>query len=135
VALVQKAGTSTCGYKSLIPIIQGVPIKIRIPIGSWDMDATTQVYSVYYGSLDKSKIANVSVEIANDNSPAGWESFNNWTTSEVIGNDGAVPQKGINWGAGQYRFTLARNPSGRFDSTYYNDSTINRGYVTFDYYI
>ncbi len=98
----------------------GIKIKI-IDIGDWNMDTTTNV-TVAHG-LTGSKIRSVSAYIISD---AG-----NWTyVLNGISSSGALGGS-IAWDS--TLIELSRVSSGLFDSTFFDSTSYNRGYITIWY--
>lgn len=109
-------------FKATAPEIDGVKT-LCINVGGWDMDADLMIYLDTGLSVITYQLVSVSILIYNDNEidatvldlPNG-----SWTVTEGITN--------------KYLLTLYRTASpGVFDSTDYDDSLINRGYVVLSY--
>lgn len=106
------------GYQlmeALLTITGGL-IKI-IPIGTWNMDSTPAI-SIAHG-LNRGKIRDVSCIITDDND----------ILSALLnsGGEGAIAAMD------DINITLSRTNAGFFDSTAFDDTTVNRGYVTIRY--
>jgi hypothetical protein len=87
-----------------------------LAIGSWDMDATASVTIDI--DIDDTKLISVSAVIMTDNLV---EALNLETSAQG------------SWSYTSPRLTLLRRASGTFDSTAYNDTTVNRGTVLIHY--
>lgn len=115
-------GTPVAGY-----LDDGTPYyKKRFTIGSWDMDATS-IYDVEIESLygiTEDEILNVVVWIYSDSSPTTYPS--------VFGNDrGGYIAVGTS--GGNDKIQLVRTTGERFDSTAYDDTGIDRGFIIIEY--
>lgn len=114
--------------------VNGVVLKTKvIEIGDWDMDADSSV-NVPHGLADISKIRGVSVIIRCD---AGTFQFENseerkiWTLNSW--SFGGNNMKAWITGIGDTSIGLQRDELGNFDSTAFNATTYNRGWVTITY--
>jgi hypothetical protein len=97
-----------------------------INIGNWDMDATTTV-TVNHPFPDNSTFRSVTAFIVDDADSSVYPLDSYCTTF----NDGRM-----NGGIKQVTdavIELSRTPSGDFDSTAFNDGTINRGWIIIEY--
>jgi hypothetical protein len=100
-------------------------ITVALPIGAWDMDANSSV-NVSYTIPSGKKIIGLQVVIFND--------VNN--DSHPLNHVNGLPsnanvQGGFAYRVSSTRFELSRLTSGFFDSTLYDDTGVNRGYITF----
>ncbi len=97
-----------------------------IEIGDWNMVSTATV-SKAHGIGDKDKITMAFVSIRPDVAAAG--QFNKDLDSQLFVN--GFPDGGYTWD--DTNFVLSRRATGFFDSTDYDDTTYNRGFITFLY--
>ena len=92
-------------------------ISQELEIGSWDMDLITNVgVSHSLSATEWGTIRNVEVSITDDAN----------TFYQPLENGGL-------FGFSSSSFSLQRTASGTFDNSNYDDSTINRGFITFTY--
>jgi hypothetical protein len=102
----------------------GLLIK-KVDIGDWNMDANTSV-TVAHG-LTLSKIVSVDVKIRNDSTQTKLFDFiNPDVTTSTWTNEGV-------YDVGTTVVTLVRKASGFFDSTVFDETSYNRGYITILY--
>ena len=91
-----------------------------IPIGDWDMDATNEV-NIAHG-LDHTKIRHLSVMIRHDSGSHyefGIDSLGGATNTRLF--------------AGATNITITRADSGFFDTSSFNLTSYNRGWITIQY--
>lgn len=98
------------------------------PIGSWDMDANDNVFVEHDLGPDITKIVEVTAIIIRDDKARSYV-FNQYGAS---GGGSGVHYIGT-VGVRLYRAQLASTPIEIFDSTDFNDSTMNRGWVVIKY--
>jgi hypothetical protein len=110
-------GTSADGWPILVKRVQ--------EIGTWDMNATSQVL-VSHTLPDNTKVREVSVMIVNDlqNAVYPLNKSDNTTVADNAGQVRVISAASI---------TLERATGGFFDSTTFDDTTINRGWIVFTY--
>lgn len=112
--------SGVCSFTATNSTINSLSLKV-IEIGIWNMDADATV-SVAHG-LDYTKIRNISIIIISD---AG--------NRTEIGNGGNA-----NWGFNGTDIVMTRAassgtyPVGAYDSVSFDDSAMNRGYITIQY--
>ena len=98
--------------------------KVTMDIGDWDMDATTQINPLHGLSVTEYKtIRNISCIIRPDNDAARIP-LTTFTSPNVMGAIGNVSTTTI---------ALTRTFGGAFDSTTYDQTSFNRGELTFEY--
>lgn len=95
-----------------------------IEIGSWDMDADPTSFPAH--GIDVLKIRKVTAIIFNDAQTIAYDIglMNSAVTGSIEGGFATIASNGI---------TLIRLTGGFFDSTDFNDTSVNRGYVTITY--
>jgi len=125
VALAYKVGPASYRNKTVLPNIQGEPIKIDIEIGTWDMSTVASV-NIFIGVSSMTNIRNIQAVIFTDGITYCYDLLTGTGSGSDI--------------AGWYRIaptaiTLYRVTSGDFDDSGFDDTTINRGYMRYDYYI
>ncbi len=113
-------------YKHFMPTVQSAEVLFteRLPIGDWDMDATTSVNVSY--DLDR---------------PSILRSITAWVRNDADGEIGVLGQSPIVGGVMQVyissvnltTISLYRVPGGSFDTIDYDSTSFNRGYVVFEY--
>jgi hypothetical protein len=109
--------TDTTNWKSSVYVLN---TKI-VDIGDWNMDTTASV-SVPHG-LDSSKIRTVSASIRDDNGVQ---------VGDInLTNSAETTSQGVSWGG--TLIVLARGTNGTFDSTDYDSTSFNRGWITIQY--
>jgi len=95
---------------------------IEVDIGDWDMDATDFVIVVHgISSATAKKIRGIDV-IIRDDGDAVRIPINAYTTAGIAG---GVDSSGL------VSTTLRRASGGKFDSTSYNQTSFNRGWITY----
>lgn len=105
----------------------------RIEIGAWNMDTTASITMdlTVYG-IDSTKIVNIDAYIFQDNYPATSQMKLEGTIGTI-----ASPLNGgsLTWDrlSSTGLITLSRTSGGVFDSTYFNDPAINRGWIFVTY--
>lgn len=99
-----------------------------LPIGSWNMDSTDSVFIPHGLGSDISKVISVTALIRKDD---GNQSF----MFNQYGNAGGGSGIGYISGANVklYRAVFLSTPLEIFDSTDFNDSVMNRGWITINY--
>jgi len=95
--------------------------KKTIKIGDWDMDSTASITKAH--GLTASKIRKVDAVIINDDSTIYMpiDSYYNYNAP-----NGCISYQATN-------IVLSRIASGAFDSTDYNSTSFNRGWITIEY--
>jgi hypothetical protein len=108
-----------------VKIPDGTALKMKVlAIGDWNMDALSSI-SVAHG-LSISKIRSVSVAIISDASAGGYEGHH-------IGSAAAPGTGEVGWSWGGAVVSISRAASGIFDSTSYDSTSFNRGWITILY--
>jgi hypothetical protein len=118
--MVITLGTSGTGTADFDDWLRPVKTKV-IEIGAWDMDATAQVI-IASGITDATKIRSIQTIIYNDAQ----------TTAYPLNSDLIVSSIYQQFWQGNNIY-LARVAAGLFDHPDYNDTSINRGYITIQY--
>lgn len=118
----QVNGTGVANLSDLIFLQNNLPRTKIINIGVWNMNSTASVL-VNHG-LNATKIRSVSVGILNDAAT---------TVDDLKVGSSTMNELDGNVFAGATQLTLTRRSGGLFDSTNYNDGTMNRGYITIHY--
>ena len=113
---VNKTGTSSYEWAVIFPTKQGELIYKTIDIGSWDMDTDSTKTIVH--RQDWTKIRTLDAMIINDAES---------TYYQLVGDTRGSNRAQAN------TLTLSRGSSGTFDTTNFNDTAINRGYVIVGY--
>lgn len=101
---------------------------LSVDIGDWDMKATESI-TVSVASLGVSfaSIRSVSVIIRNDS-----DTIRNPIDQEFL-NSASIGSTDGTWSLGSVNLVLARRTGGRFDSTSYDSTSYNRGYIVIGY--
>ncbi len=110
-------------YKPSVGVETGI-YKLRekiIEIGDWDMDTTATISVTHL--VDYTKIRSVSIVIKND---AATSLFNINSFTAGVSNGAFQSIDGTN-------VNLERTTGGLFDSTDYNSTSFNRGFITIQY--
>jgi len=100
--------------------LNGSLITTIVNIGDWDMDATASV-SIAHGIADYSKIRSVSVLIIPDAATTLIPLDTSFSGGVPAGSIGQIQSVNI---------PLFRTATGTFDSTNYDSTSFNRGYIT-----
>ena len=100
-------------------------LKTVIPIGNWDMQATTSITVAHGITGGLSNIRGFTAIILNDNGNFGYK---------IDHNNGVLPTAGQITASDVY-IGLQRVSGSFFDDANFNNGTINRGYIVVDYVI
>lgn len=115
---------NTLMVNSILPASGTANLKIKvIDIGDWNMDATTQV-TVAHGIADFTKIRSINAVVRTD----GDTSYYNLLNSE-----GAGSALNTQIQAQSTNVVLGRATDGIFDSTTFDSTGFNRGWITIIY--
>lgn len=99
-------------------------IKKVIEIGDWDMDASGNPAVAPVHGVDPQKVRSVSVIVRADTGTATYPLSSSGAAGELNGAVGSVNATTL---------TLFRLPGGLFDSTNFDSTSYNRGWITIEY--
>jgi len=111
--------------------ISGSPqLKVQIfDIGVWDMDTTLEKIVYFTSNITSQNVRSISIMIRSDNYDLSPFCNSVDSVSPAYEVSGFIDHMGLE----ENQIELERNPSGVFDSTLYNDGSMNRGFVTIWY--
>lgn len=126
--VLAKDDNSDFGFIWVAPTVSPITFLPPVEIGIWNMDTTSSL-SVAHGVADFTKIKTWQISIYNDD---GTKIYDFLGTLCAVGGD-PVGRSGYLAEINSASFSLVRVTSadgGFFDSTSFDDGTMNRGYIT-----
>lgn len=127
VAIVLRDGSGNFINKNILSISNRT-ITIKIEMGDWDMDASSNIL-VVHGIPDKKKIRGVTAIVRDDND----SSYFDFATRNMETAGSVAPfDFGINL-SNATQITLVRSALGAFNAVLYDSTSFNRGWITITY--